>query len=117
MMMLLALRYIDYVDGSIMTDGTFYDVTGQAFGAVSNKTRGQFHKPFCAQCRAFPSCTKHLPNNKAFQKLGIGHERSAVGPKQKSTQVVKKYATADALLQSILLVIGLQVLLVKVKEV
>lgn len=30
----LETRYVDYVDGSIMTDGTFYDVAGQSFGQV-----------------------------------------------------------------------------------
>ena len=89
---LLSLRYIDYVDGSIMTDGSFYDVAGQAFGAVSNKTKGRNHKLFCTQCQAFAPCTELLHNKKASQKLGIGCERSALGPKQfmKLTPVVKK---------------------------
>ena len=29
-------RYIEYVDGSIMADGFFYDVSGQFFGDVYN---------------------------------------------------------------------------------
>jgi hypothetical protein len=26
--------FLEYVDGSIMADGNFYDVSGQAFGAI-----------------------------------------------------------------------------------
>ena len=32
---LLLFRYVDFVDGSIMGDGTFADVAGTPFGDVS----------------------------------------------------------------------------------